>query len=1008
MTTMKMLASRVLMGIVAAVVTMMTLTSCSEYDNPAPINPDVEKIIGWWYAEYNQKGAFSEEEQDAYYKVVQGACFNEDGSGLWVEVYLNTAEEIVMPTNRIGSFAAQFDYTIAPDGTVNFDITDLKPIDISDLNPDKWSMKFTGSQIIGKEAGTNFTLKPITEDQQDKLSEWMTWLIGGEETNFDPQYNINTDVDVRKDNVFDRTNWYTSQRIICHVTSGVDNTIKDKYGRIGYRSIILPWAKDKNNNDLSSESNLPEGFCDDLTPGNGWYLVTNFCGRYDFVNANYIALYNKYTGILRYFYYLPDDTKLNGAKDHNWEILMGDGAAEHSPFHYALPMDKKLKASDGEKLNIRNSDYWSQFTTPWTVTQNKFGEMQPMSGWYAFDVDLSVYRGKGNTMMNDRSIKPMLRGYSTENVDLYGSIDSDISGDLELKKCCVNSTGGVFGPLEDVLENVKGVKDFISGASEVYKNVMSGDILGAIEGGINVAKQGCDLVGIDYGKKDEGFDGYKGTVNMKLNGTIDMKGAITSSAVIQGPAQIKQSISEFEFTESHLGEGVWNLKYTPVVYYTNAQIQWRDEYAKKGKEIYEAYWVKGQSPFKACKKVVYDYHSYTPTDPVADTSKDPWCGYVAYFDPSSIQVELNGSVFTQDEIESAQVYATCGVRKVTSAFGSLDKYREVYELKGSKFDINKANGGEYYNRPFNEAPFDALSNSTDKHGLKTGATFKASLYDGHNCGMFGLGDDNYILEPQPLSGDDHPLCTYMPSYEVTVTVIVMHNNKPIIYSRTYLPEYVEMKVDDMPAPKDMEKKKPTHYSTAVYADQMKHYSDVYNWTRRTLQGVEGSRLYYDNYLKIYFDLFEEAWPRLIDGNPRTKWRSTQKARSAYTIFDKQRYNWYAIFKTNYGVSPTGYTLTTGDDNTMGNGIRRPRIWNLYGKKNESDEWTLLDERSTAAAGGIPTQDALPMTNLTPKSYKFNKANPQNYRFFALEIYNIWDDDDWTHMDLAEFQFDYDD
>ena len=58
MKTKNSLASRVLMCIVAVVMTMMTLTSCSEFDNSIVYGPD---IVGWWYTEYNQKGAYGDE-----------------------------------------------------------------------------------------------------------------------------------------------------------------------------------------------------------------------------------------------------------------------------------------------------------------------------------------------------------------------------------------------------------------------------------------------------------------------------------------------------------------------------------------------------------------------------------------------------------------------------------------------------------------------------------------------------------------------------------------------------------------------------------------------------------------------------------------------------------------------------------------------------------------------------------------------------------------------------------
>ena len=423
-----------------------------------------------------------------------------------------------------------------------------------------------------------------------------------------------------------------------------------------------------------------------------------------------------------------------------------------------------------------------------------------------------------------------------------------------------------------------------------------------------------------------------------------------------------------------------------------------------------ALYVDGKSPFGATKKVVYTNGAMGDGVPEVETSSDPWCGYVNYFDPTSVKVVLNPNLFTPTEIETAQVYATCGVRKSTSAFGSLDTYRKAFGLSGSQFDISKENGGEYINRAFAEAPFNALSSSDDKAGLETGTTFKATKFDGHNCGMFGLGDNDYIMEPQPLSGDDHALRTYMPSYEVTVTVIVNHNGKPIVYSRTYLPEYKKMDVADMPNPTAdyIKQHKPAHYAEGIYAKQMAHYADVYKWTRRTLQGVVGSQLRYDggDMFSRGWNELSESWPCLIDGNPNTKFCARKWTKKTFgTWGSHMKSSIWAKFKTNYAVSPTGYTLTTADDNAVFHS-RRPRVWYVYGKKNDGDPWVLLAEESTSTSDGRPTEKALPHTSLTSVNYKFNKYMPKDFQYFTFEITDNWDSEESSFIQLAEFQFTY--
>lgn len=980
--------------------TLVGLTSCRDNDDNSVLNPLADKLIGMWISEFETQGTIGEgDDAVEYYKVVQIVDFDNDKEGLWAKYYINQAKEVI--TLEGGYFFGSFNYRTNADGKIIIDVT-------SDNNniveADHWTMQFADGHITGKDGDESYDLTPATEAQKEQIKLWGQ-SVGFGYDGGDANYNINSDPEVMENFVFDRTNWLQHTHILMRVTSDVNNRITDKYERTGYQEFVLPWAKDKNGNPESMISNLPDKFCDDLTPENGWDMVANFCGRYNYPNANYIVFYNKWTGVMRYFYYIPEDARLNGASDHNWEIMMGNGAAEHTPFRYATPMDTKIKSP--ERISAKNNGYWSQFVTPW-CSKDKFGQMSPQTGWYAFDVDLSVYRGTGNTMKTDRFIIPVIRGYHSANVDLYGSINADITGDVNLEKSCVNTSNGVFGPMEDLLGNVKDIKEFIGNAKDVYENIMKGDVLGAIEGGIGVAKQGCDLVGIDYGKTEEGFDGYKGTVNLKLSGTIDMKGKITDANVIKGPTNLNMAIKEFDFADTHLGEGVWNLETAPVVYYTNAQLQWREDYTKSwdlfhGWKEYEVTLTGKNSPFGAKKQalIVNGEKEY-------NTSKDPWCGYVNYFDPSSIKVVLNPNLFTAEEIASAQVYATCGVRKANSAFGSVDNYRAAFGLTGSKISIDKKNGGEYYNRPHDEAPFDALSSSQDKHDMKTVAKFDATKYDGYNCGMFGRGDSEYILEPQPLSGDDHELCTYMPSYEVTVTVIVNHNGKPIVYSRTYLPEYKKMNVADIPnVDADYIKQhKPANYVEAIYTQQMNHVGDIYKWTRRTLQPNRGLDLNYGITIlgqeTWEFDKLSESWPQLFDGDPSTKWCANKRARGEF-VHNMTKSIWAEV-KTNYAVSPTGYTLTTANDNAVFHS-RRPRVWHVWGSTKGYD-WVLLAEESTSTSAGSPTEKALPHTSLTSVNYKFNKGEAKNFQYFLIEINDNWDSEDDSFIQLAEFQFTY--
>jgi hypothetical protein len=68
--------------------------------------------------------------------------------------------------------------------------------------------------------------------------------------------------------------------------------------------------------------------------------------------------------------------------------------------------------------------------------------------------------------------------------------------------------------------------------------------------------------------------------------------------------------------------------------------------------------------------------------------------------------------------------------------------------------------------------------------------------------------------------------------------------------------------------------------------------------------------------------------------------------------------------------------------------------------------TSLEE--TAAPGGIPKANALPITDKTAKEYAFTDQAPKDMKYFRLEIINTWSNERNHSMQLAEFQFNYDD
>ena len=183
-------------------------------------------------------------------------------------------------------------------------------------------------------------------------------------------FNIN-------DGEFTADNWREHEAIYLYDGIGQDAT--DIHGRQGYTLVNLPWHQG------DVQTNLPNGFCKDITSENGWELVLNRCGSRSIKNNNFIALYNIYTGTLRFFFYQPENFQTGNV--HVWEVKMTDNLAQNSTLRYSVPQDRSIKHKDEiGQTTIDNTIV--EYIAPWVGSLSQDGLITPNAGWWAFDVDL--------------------------------------------------------------------------------------------------------------------------------------------------------------------------------------------------------------------------------------------------------------------------------------------------------------------------------------------------------------------------------------------------------------------------------------------------------------------------------------------------------------------------------------------------------------------------------------------------------------------------------------------
>ena len=239
--------------------------------------------------------------------------------------------------------------------------------------------------------------------------------------------------------LFTRDNWRDQEKILFFVDKNT-GTLTETVGSNTYSfaETTLPWSEG------TKTSNLPLNFCDDLYPENGWDLVMNSCGSTVAQNLNYFALYNKYTGILRIFTYVPNTVNVSTANDHAWEVTLSEDLAQHLNLKFGLPMTDKIvnKALIGMD---RGNDY-SMYVTPYVSSSSSDQKITPNPGWWAFDIDLSLYR-EGFTTFG-QELRLQMRAWNEDNITLNSKINAQIKEKKVPPTFGLSSVTGIIGQVK--------------------------------------------------------------------------------------------------------------------------------------------------------------------------------------------------------------------------------------------------------------------------------------------------------------------------------------------------------------------------------------------------------------------------------------------------------------------------------------------------------------------------------------------------------------------------------
>ena len=728
--------------------------------------------------------------------------------------------------------------------------------------------------------------------------------FGGEATN----YNINDSrifYSGMSREPFTAESWRTSEGLFLYVGGeGFDTSIHDANNAPGYIYVNLPWSE------AASVNNIPERIWEDIITESGWDLVMRHCGNRSTAYGNFLGFYNKYTGVLRCFYYMPDKF-ITTANNHLWEVRLHDYLSSHSIFGYGVPSTSKIV----DKWNLQGtSGNLSHVVSSWAECNANYENcLTPRAGWWAFDIDLSLYRSEdiNNIKKSQELVTLILRGSKTSSLNLTSIITNALKGkgDIRLEESHISTEGGVFSLRNEY------VRPFMAWQS------LGGDIkdlklAGTYNHATDAMKHYAGIQGIDTG--DRSTDGYTGNFSLDFdpNTGMDTRSTIQSLDPFSGAPTPTLKLIDFDFEGSTFGQGVWNIKNNPVVYRTDQNIG----------IAYDA-----NNPMTSIFGGVKDGSS--------QTVNNPHQGVLYFFDPSSIEVELNPNVFPDDCIEEVVVSAACGLHNSKDVFGSTDKYRTSFGLGDRKF----SSPFETSILPWAGSAFNFLYGFDDEVDTSNNLgnqihRWPLVTYQGKSYGIAGTGDDEFLLEPQMLTLGDET--NYMPALEVMVYVCVKTNltdeagnKKTFYYSRKYLPEYKTIQKGS-------------------------EFDDL-------LARVKEPPTTVKNETKGFFYLLEEKRLESFFEFPKETVSASSYPSSAATELE---------FKSEKPFVPNMYTILSP------NNISNMTSWTLSAKKNEGDEWTVIDQQNSYLPSYHPYEKRVNTDGATT----YNIEKPGLYQYFRLE------------------------
>ena len=578
--------------------------------------------------------------------------------------------------------------------------------------------------------------------------------------------------------------------------------------------VALPWATGS-----LTEEWLPEGEADSMIAlRDQWELVFNLTGIESRPNYNYFALYNKYTGKLRVFYYMDHAHMPSGdANDHMWSMFFPDALAEYPVFQFGIPYKMSAPASYKQVVGSPNIQYMTSATT--NQMSNTY-KVTPRIGWWAFDVDMSQLRPAAMTSKNGY-ITPGMLLFSQDNVFLNsilkGDIKGSINGNINLDALAPTAASGFGFSLTDLTHKGESVFSAQIMAYMLMGPVSTGTVgLAAARGALGA----CVALGGMMSLLDDSEEPDMGNLGeIKLDAKLGLNASMETQGTIGGERSNNVSSPkipwEYIRKDTQFGKGVWNIENNPVIYVLS-DAYWSDV---KNFLTYERLEEKDASG-----RVIRTYYK-TVQDPSLLNVRQ-----ISFLDPTSM-----GKVMINEEVygtrTGVQVIQSFGVFPGASA-GYTKAFRtglgipaKTACLADAPFDTRTYKSLTLAKRPVDDALFKydipeelagmmapRLSQQSDASNDELVRQYfgPSMYYFKLNPPVTEVDRVQYVADPQVklpyikrnLGNNKMEYNLYDPDYVdwvVSVDLQIEQKRKMFVLSRQFLPEVKTISYKDLPA-----------------------------------------------------------------------------------------------------------------------------------------------------------------------------------------------------------------